>query len=137
MNLVQHETLCMCCSDLTRYRRRENEVSNKINLLERIVSCQSIDNRQYEEFRKEYHHKIFILYNDSSHLYFKCGMCRKVNESDLRLKEDQLRNILWKVFFLIYKQGDEELYHNTLRLLQGNYPITLNSLKRLWYMRKR
>ena len=133
MNLMQNEALCMCCSDLTRYKRKKEEVSNKINLLERIVSYQRIDNKQYNEFKKKYHH--LILYNESTHCHFMCGVCRKVNDIELRLIEDHLRNLLWKVFFLIYTQGDEELYYNTLRLLQGDYPIIYNSLKRLWYIR--
>ena len=137
MNMLQKEALCMCCNDLTRYKRKSDDVSRKNDLLKRVVSNQSIDEEQYKVFRKKYQNLIYILQNDSTHLHLMCGACDKVNNSEIRLKEDQLRELLWKVFFLIYKQGDDELYHCTLRLLQGDYPITYVSLERLWYMRKK
>lgn len=66
-----------------------------------------------------------------------CGECRKAKTNELSIKEDQLRELLWKVFFLIYSTGDERLYHNTLRILQGDYPITYRNLEQLWYLRKK
>ncbi len=127
------EALCMCCSDITRYKRKVSEVSVKINLLQRILSVQRIDVKEYEEFRRKYRHRLFILQNDSTHFHFMCGECLKADRSELKIKEDQLREVLGKVFFLISKTHDESIYHNTLRLLQGDYPITYNCLVRMWH----
>jgi hypothetical protein len=136
MNLMQHEALCLCCSDLIHYRRKVEEISEKINLLRRISYNQSIDYRKYNEFKMKFHQRFFVLQNDSTHCDFICGKCRKIN-NELSLMEDQLRNILWKVFFLIYSFEDESLYHNTLNILRGDYPITFYNLEELWYNRKR
>lgn len=136
MNMMQ-EALCMCCSDITRYKRKSQEVSNKIRLLKGVITCQNINNEEYKEFERKFHHKIYILQNDKMHCHFMCGECRKAKTNELSIKEDQLRELLWKVFFLIYSTGDERLYHNTLRILQGDYPITYRNLEQLWYLRKK
>ncbi|WP_370845684.1 hypothetical protein [Eubacterium sp.] len=136
MDLMQN-ALCMCCSDYCRYCRKRNEVTEKVNLLTRIVHIQDINVEEYRKFRSKYSKEIHIIQMDSIHLHFMCGVCRKVNSNDIKIKEDQLRNLLWKVFFLIYTSEDELLYSNTLRILQGDYPITYRNLKRVWQTRKR
>lgn len=136
MKMICTETLCMCCSDIARYKRKVRETSNKIRLLENVISCQNIDEEEYKKFERKIHCRIYILQNDRMHCHFMCGECRlKTNE--LNVEEDRLRKLLWKVFFLTYSTGDEKLYHNTLRILQGDYPITYKSLEQLWYLRKK
>lgn len=137
MSGLQRHAICMCCNDATRFKTAVAKVNNKNRILSNMISRFAVDKKKFSVWINLYRRSLFIIQNDAKHIHFMCGTCFYVNESEMTGAETKLRETLYIVFYIVYYFGDETIYHETLRLLQGDYPITYHSLEKLWHERGR
>ena len=138
MNIQQFNLACSVCSDKRRFELNENDLDVRIRKLQDILNRHKINDEEYSEFlKKEGRNYLLLINHDRIHNHFMCGKCLRANTSLFEAKENHLKKLICKLFFLVYKEANYEVCHNTLRIIQGDYPIICDGLRRLWYSRKR
>lgn len=115
--------ICMCCNDESHYNTLLYQVTNIENSLRRIISKnEKIErNNEYWKLKNEFS-------NDRQHPHFMCGVCYKVNTTQLTHIEDEIDELL--ACYILSKNKNKTEYRKILHYLSGYYPLKYRIFER-------
>lgn len=113
---IGQQTLCLCCSDLKRYQQALDSVRRITTILRQRIPPGTKECQDFEP-----------LALDGHHIHFMCGQCHQVG-NELPYAELGLKKLLRQA--AMAAKDDNTLYHETLRLLQGEFPVTYRTFEK-------
>lgn len=131
---------CLVCSDKNSFRSKvfsiknvENRILNLISIYLRKIGCKKL------EVPNEISKKVrYGVSNENSHVHLMCGHCHEVDENSLRRLDETIHQSLSVICTILKddrltKDEKNELYHKSLQLFRGNYPISYRFLERYYH----
>jgi len=129
-------TKCMCCHDANHFTVLVHEVENIVRNIETLLYSFRIDDIEFKKWKSKIRlNSLYLIQTDSKHPHFMCGYCFQVNLDSLRIAEDSLRNVLYKVCYVIETEEKDKtriLLNNVLNSLAGHYPCTYMNLSQFY-----
>lgn len=130
---------CLVCSDKNSFRSKvfsiknvENRLLNLISIYLRKIDCKKL------EVPNEISKKVrYGVSNEHSHSHLMCGHCHEVDENSLRRLDETIHQSLSVICTILKddrltKDEKNELYHKSLQIFRGNYPISYRFLERYY-----